>query len=57
EQERLGFEVAMKLQAELDKEERQRISRAEGLIQELLQKYSYRLKDQEVKVFESILSK
>ncbi|GJY56215.1 hypothetical protein Tco_0455330 [Tanacetum coccineum] len=29
---------AVRLQAELDKEERQRISRAEGLIQELLQK-------------------
>ncbi|GJT80733.1 hypothetical protein Tco_1055075 [Tanacetum coccineum] len=29
---------AMRLQVELDKEERQRISRAEGLIQELLQK-------------------
>ncbi|GJT85745.1 hypothetical protein Tco_1067462 [Tanacetum coccineum] len=31
EQERLGFEVAVRLQAELDKEERQRISRAKGL--------------------------
>ncbi|GJS50942.1 hypothetical protein Tco_0624304 [Tanacetum coccineum] len=38
EQERLGFEVAVRLQAEFDKEERQRISRAKGLIQELLQK-------------------
>ncbi|GJR58673.1 ribonuclease H-like domain-containing protein [Tanacetum coccineum] len=32
------IKVAVRLQAELDKEERQRISRAEGLIQELLQK-------------------
>ncbi|GKD80772.1 hypothetical protein Tco_1347611, partial [Tanacetum coccineum] len=38
EQERLSFKVAVRLQAELDKEERQRISKAEGLIQELLQK-------------------
>ncbi|GJU34693.1 hypothetical protein Tco_1183047 [Tanacetum coccineum] len=44
-------------QRQKDNDERQRISRAEGLIQELLQRNSYRLKDQEDEVFESILSK
>ncbi|GJU86225.1 hypothetical protein Tco_1293771 [Tanacetum coccineum] len=40
----------------IDKEERQTISKAEGLIQELLQKI-FKLKDQEDEVFQRVLSK
>ncbi|GJY50987.1 hypothetical protein Tco_0441834 [Tanacetum coccineum] len=40
-----------------DKEERQRISRAEGLIQDLLQKIFMKAKDQMMRLFGAILSR